>query len=496
MNNNQNEPYSGLVLSSGGFRGIQILGALTYLNIWGYLDGIKRYAGCSVGSVISVLMAVGYTPIELFRAAIDIKIFNGFQDIDVEGFKNNFGLLNNQNLREELEKLILVKRKSLPTLLELYNEGIYIAFAVCDRRTKKGYKIDYLSNPTLLASEATLMSSNVPGVFPPIEFEGMKIVDGALTNPFPIEFLDNKTDKILGICVYGKPDGDDTKLLSFVTNTLMIGVEEIQRMICKNASDKVDILEMFVKDFNLLDSSVAWKPKLKMFFKGVKYGKIMVAALSKRKRRRNTIEKKSFETKVSPTNFPDALIMKCLVSQPLDILCQAALSSHQIIEGKEINVIEKHIKNLSLEKIERLTALAKTILREPRSKNVNPDIVDREYEINEKVKIKENYSQKLYDQLPLQFRAVAKVFVDSMGEDKANSTIHGLNIIFEGLNRLGFNVFDGPLLSEPKPYFQEKNADRVEMVDEEDIQNELNELQRKIQRETSKFTKTKSDDVD
>ena len=140
--------------------------------------------------------------------------------------------------------------------------------------------------------------------------------------------------------------------------------------------------------------------------------------------------------------------------------------------------------------------MAKTILREPRSKNVNPDIVDREYEINEKVKIKENYSQKLYDQLPLQFRAVAKVFVDSMGEDKANSTIHGLNIIFEGLNRLGFNVFDGPLLSEPKPYFQEKNADRVEMVDEEDIQNELNELQKKIQRETSKFTKTKSDDVD
>ena len=347
MNNNQNAPYSGLVLGSGGFRGINILGALTYLNIWGYLNGIKRYAGCSVGSVISVLMAVGYTPIELFRAAIDIKIFNGFQDIDVEGFKNNFGLLNNQNLREELEKLILVKRKSLPTLLELYNEGIYIAFAVCDRRTKRGYKIDYLSNPTLLASEATLMSSNVPGVFPPIEFEGMKIVDGALTNPFPIEFLDNKTDKILGICVYGKPDGDDTKLLSFVTNTLMIGVEEIQRLICKNASDKVDILEMFVKDFNLLDSSVAWKPKLKMFFKGVKYGKIMVAALSKRKRRRNTIEKKSFETKVSPTNFPDALIMKCLVSQPLDILCQAALSSHQIIEGKEINVIEKHIKNLS-----------------------------------------------------------------------------------------------------------------------------------------------------
>lgn len=484
--------YDGLVLSSGGFRGIFQLGALAYLNIYEYLNGIKKYAGCSVGSVICVLLAVGYTPIELFLAAINIKIFHGMQDIKVDEFKEHFGILSNQNLREELEKLILAKRKTLPTLLDLHNEGIYIAFSVCDRRTKRGYKLDYLSHPSLLASEATLMSSNVPGIFPPIDFDGMKIADGALTNPFPIEYLDNGKDRILAICVYGKQENDESKLLSFVTNTLMIGVEEIQRLICKRASDKVNILEMFVKDFSLLDSSVAWKPKLKMFFKGVKYGKLMVKVLTSRKKRKGTDDKRKYETKVSPTNFPDNLILKCLLSQPLDILCQAAIGSHDIIEGKELNVIEKNIKNLSLDKLERLITLAKIILREPRAKIVKPDMADVEYD---KVKIKENYSQKLYDQLPMQFRAMTKVFVDSMGEEKANSTIHGLNIIFEGLNRLGFNVFDGPLLSEPKPLFHEQNADRVEVVDDDldQIKRDLEEIQRMTKTFSGKLA---SDDVD
>jgi len=94
----------------------------------------------------------------------------------------------NENLREEFESLILEKTDHIPTLLELYNKDIYIAYSICDRRTKKGHKLDHKSYPTLLVSDAGLMSSNIPFAFPPIDFDGMKVIDGAFSNPFPISW--------------------------------------------------------------------------------------------------------------------------------------------------------------------------------------------------------------------------------------------------------------------------------------------------------------------
>src|SRR5690348_897778 len=60
---NKPKQYTGLCLSSGGIRGLIQLGALHEFWNRGYLTNLQYYAGSSVGSVISLLLAIGYEPI-------------------------------------------------------------------------------------------------------------------------------------------------------------------------------------------------------------------------------------------------------------------------------------------------------------------------------------------------------------------------------------------------------------------------------------------------
>jgi len=48
---------------------------------------------------------------------------------------------------------------------------------------------------------AVLASSSVPVIFQPVNYLGMKLIDGSVLNNFPIEPLLNNCDKIIGIHV-------------------------------------------------------------------------------------------------------------------------------------------------------------------------------------------------------------------------------------------------------------------------------------------------------
>lgn len=536
--------YDGLCISSGGQKGLAVCGVLAILEMHGYLRNINYYSGCSVGSVITFLMACGWKPIELYLRAVKIKLFNGLSGIDLEGFKTKFGIMNNDLLRKELEELTLMKRKKLPTLLDLYNEGKYLAFSICDRRTRSGHKVDCFSDPTLLGTEAVLMSSNVPFVFQPIEFRGMKVIDGALTNPFPVDYIDNNKRKILGIVIYGN-GGEDDSLINYATGTIMIQIEEMQRVITRYASKHVDILETNVVELNMLDSSDSYSLKNQMFFSGMKDGKLLVKVLKKRERKmirhrerklakeksdyvensreeygraQDRQEEKEYNSKLPKAKLrmpikylADDILIKCLMSQPLDVLCQAALTSQ--------NALKKGFSKLPKAKVDRIKELARAIMEDeiksgsyvPKTKTSSRRSSNKEdssqnneskpqanqtrtynSKDQERVIVNENYSQKLFDTLPLQFKSMAKVMVDSMDKDQAAKTISGINIIFEGLNRLGFDVFNGFLLSAPRVQVDddsnnmpnsnnddpptEQNAHRVELLPDEKPRNKMQDI--------------------
>ncbi len=491
--------YDGLSMSSGGLKGIAILGALSYLDLQGCLSKVRYYSGCSIGSILSVLLAVGWRPIELYRRVKSITIFNGFGSLNVQDLKDKHGLMNNDIMRKELEQLVIEKRqelgypkeKWLPTFLDLHQEGVYVAVTIVDRRTRRGHRIDYESHPACLATDGALMSSNVPLIFHPIHFDGMEVVDGALVDPFPVDYLDrinrknrrkgiSKRLKILGVVIYGAPDDKSTSIMNYISDMVSITMEQLQRQSIKNASRYVDILEMSVKDMSLLSFGDG-NARNEMYFAGFEDGRLLHDALSnngnsatKNKKKSPKLPKAAMKTPV--TIFPKDALLKCLMCQPVDILCQAALTGAKSLQSC--------IDQLSPDRRFRLENLARQIIQKEVSsgtyvKTEAPP--DTTYANGEKVKIRENYSQKLYDQLPIQFKAAAKVMVDSLPPEKAQSTINGINIVMEGLRHLGIDVFSGFLLAGQSSNGGESNSnnppnspreeihDRVEIMAEEGL---------------------------
>lgn len=462
-NDNNNEfSYDGLCISSGGYKGISSLGALAVWEMYGYFRRTRWFAGCSVGAIITLLMACGWTPIALYKKIVHIKLFNGLGDINIEKFKTNYGLVSNDGLREELEKLVLMKRKRIPTFLDFHKEGIYIAFSITDRRTKKGYKLDYLSYPNMLVTEGALMSSNIPFMFPPIEFGGMEIVDGALTNPFPLDYIDGKKLRILGVALYGE-SSDERNFVNFLSDTLTIQVEERQRLSCSSASRHVDIVEMVINELSLMDTSSSYTVKNNLFFKGMEDAKALVNVLNKKYKRRKPQPMKP-TVRAPLKEIPEEVLIKCLLCQPVDVLCQSSISSEKTIK----TALEK----LPKDRLERLKQFARQVIMDEVKSGVYMKREEPRYETEQKVHIKENHSQKLFDSLPLQFKAAARVVMDSMSETQADNTIKGLNIVFEGLNRLGIDLIGGFMLGGPTLNVETEQttdgATRIEIVEEEE----------------------------
>lgn len=174
------KPYKlGLALSGGGARGYAHLGALKAMNEYGiYPDVIS---GTSVGSLIGVLYADGYTPDEMFAFAKSLKLRELVAStIPRDGiFKaTGIGAILRKYLRaktfEELKFPMNVVASDIECgTVKVFNEGKIIP--------------------------AVIASCSVPIVFTPVEIDGHHYVDGGLLKNFPVSVIREKCEKVIGV---------------------------------------------------------------------------------------------------------------------------------------------------------------------------------------------------------------------------------------------------------------------------------------------------------
>jgi hypothetical protein len=326
------------------------------------------------------------------------------------------------------------------------------------------------------------MSSNIPPLFPPISFDGMQVVDGALTNPFPINYIDNGENDILGIVVYGNSDKPPT-LIEYIFEIVMIEIEELQRITVKNCSPKVDVLEMRVNDLSYFNSKHSFKIKNRMFFHGWRDGEYLVKALRKRHRRHSKKSKLKElheeesedleEVKLPVFDIPDDVILKCLMSQPSDLLCQISVKNPEAIQ-KCFKLLEHNIR-------EKWKILARVLIEDEIKSGIHvrvePSNSRRESD-SENIKVRENYSQTIYENLPNDIKHTAKAVINSLNPQDAGRMLSGVNIIVEGLRTLGIDIFQGFLLSSSsysnEPRRNQQGSERIEELDD-DYQEEIRE---------------------
>ena len=106
--------YDTLVLSGSSVKGITFLGALQYLYDNSLLKDVKTFVGTSSGAMISYLLIIGYTPVEIFVYMYSTKSL-------IESTIQHIAMIQGSgatsfNYIHELEKMTIDKIGYLPTI--------------------------------------------------------------------------------------------------------------------------------------------------------------------------------------------------------------------------------------------------------------------------------------------------------------------------------------------------------------------------------------------
>lgn len=161
----------GLVLSGGGARGLAHIGAIRALERAGI--PIDCLTGTSMGGVIAAAYACGLSPDELEQEAGALSRVREFLRLADPGIPNA-GLLRGQRLQAYFEN-----RLGQRTFAELERP---LALMAVDLNSRQ--EVVFQEGPIALALRAT---TAVPGLFMPLELEGMRLVDGGLLNNLPVD---------------------------------------------------------------------------------------------------------------------------------------------------------------------------------------------------------------------------------------------------------------------------------------------------------------------
>lgn len=198
----ENKTYDTLVLSGGGIKGFHLLGAVQAAIDMKRLENIKTYIGTSVGALISYLLAIGYTPIEIMICLHLNKWLEELQSYNFTGVINGDGIVKFSTIYEALEKLTIEKLGYYLTLGKLKEKlGKTL---ICVTYNTTTCQTEYLgpdNYPDLPCLVALRMSANIPLVFERFKYMDNYYIDGGISDNFAITKAEEYGENILGICL-------------------------------------------------------------------------------------------------------------------------------------------------------------------------------------------------------------------------------------------------------------------------------------------------------
>jgi predicted acylesterase/phospholipase RssA len=257
--------YQALCLSGGKLKFYAHLGALTFL--YPHLKNLKCFIGTSIGSVVCLLIIIGYHPLDIYMRV---------RDIDLSRIINPFHMLRTYGMCEKkmsdiIKPLLLEKLNidHIPTLKELYKlTGKFFVLTTYNIDNNELIYISHLTYPNLNCLDAIEMSVNIPPLFGEIKINDERVIDAGLINNFPIEYFKGK--KILGVNLLSEKS-KDKDLMDYFLDIL----DSTSHYIEKNEKGKdfiykkhngMTIINVRVKDPGLIN--ISDEKKINLFTEG------------------------------------------------------------------------------------------------------------------------------------------------------------------------------------------------------------------------------------
>ena len=195
----QNETkYTGIVIAGGGTNVFNLLGCIKYCIEKNIIDlnDTDTFIGTSAGSFLCTMLALNFKfedVIDVYVNDISKKLKFNFKDIYITERINEKSIYSNKVLIESYEQIFIKHNDGqIPTLLDIknnYNKNII--FTVFNFTKNKLKYINYENSPDLLVTHACAMSSCIPFVFNPIEYNKCFYIDGGIKSNYSLEVTED-----------------------------------------------------------------------------------------------------------------------------------------------------------------------------------------------------------------------------------------------------------------------------------------------------------------
>ena len=186
-----------ICMSGGGIKGFSFVGALDYLNNIGYINTkqIKNWVGTSAGSILALLLSIGYSPIEIGDFVISFDFTKMDPDISVENVFIKYGISNGERfefiLKSFLKNKLGIEDINFKNLYQVTNKNLIIIGTNFSKCSEEAFS--YEKTPTMSVITAVRISCSIPVFFTPVLYSGSYYVDGGVTNNFPIKYCNKDT---------------------------------------------------------------------------------------------------------------------------------------------------------------------------------------------------------------------------------------------------------------------------------------------------------------
>ena len=287
-----------LIISSGGTKGVALVGGLCELQKYYEIKKFQYYTGCSIGGLISFMLIIGYNINELNDILLKID-FDKFQDMKIINLLEKCGFDEGKKMTNFIKAIILNKNyESNITFKELYEKTNKILTITTVNITKGISEYHNMYNtPDMSILLSLRMTTNIPIIFSPISYNDNYYVDGALLDPYPYYYIKN-TNKF-GLWLFQE---DEFKFFknsngSFITNidNSFLYINSLLKIMYSNYMKKyyknIPKNTVYI-DFNYdkITFDITMEYRLKMYKIGINKCKKFIYSFAKKERKKIIIK--------------------------------------------------------------------------------------------------------------------------------------------------------------------------------------------------------------
>lgn len=282
-----------LVLGPGGTKGYLELGALKHLEDIKFIDDVDTVVGCSVGSIIGLLLVAGLSVDDIINISeerdfmpdiFDFKSISSLSQIIEKS-----GIMSNSKIKESLSQIMINRYGKIPTLGELFsNTGIDFTVISYNLTQHRSENFSHTTHPNVSCVEATLLSSNVPLLFHMATYNNQIYIDGAMGNPYPVDLYDgvkkvnaknnDDVNDILGLYIMHDVNYYNEKsIFTYINSIIDAPVDELRKKTIESVSSRCKHLELKYPSNTIGLSNVSKQCKKEMIQLGYNAAKNFVA---------------------------------------------------------------------------------------------------------------------------------------------------------------------------------------------------------------------------